>query len=360
MSLPSTKPLDGMFWYVLDDQGAVAWRPVPELRGDFYLGWLGQNRTVVGAGLVCMEKGRLARICTHGTPYYWLQAYEVLPFTSEALRAQQISGADSMELDFSLAGWGIRDQTLPEPRLWSDAPVSGAVLEPLLVQAVSIIAQNYRSEGEPPSKPGSVGLLARATSPHSVDPLDDLLEVLKTGLGESNVVPSLIELVRYDLNVLPSYRQSDFFESLSADEKLPPPSKVARLVISVIYHLAPLLGSRRLNSILLLNDLRQRHPFDVTWGADSLVKCFGMPGLVHLLLAALHKEQNDQIRGNVFDLLQELGYGLSVSLEDEVLKGLGVLLDQAGLGAFEQVVHSHLVFVKEYLRLRDTAARSTG
>ena len=105
----------------------------------------------------------------------------------------------------------------------------------------------------------------------------------RTKHGANRIVK---HLVRHDINVIPGFRQSDFFEALPPDEEWPASSKVARLVLSVIYHLAPLLGSRRLNGMLLLNSLRQRHPFDVTWGADFLVKCYGMSSLVRLLLAA--------------------------------------------------------------------------
>jgi hypothetical protein len=359
MALPSTKPLDGEFWYVLDDEKNINWKPRPKTRGDFYLGWLGQNKNVVGAGLVYIEQGQLIHICTHGTPYYWLQPYEVLPFTSETMHAQRVLGADTMALDFSLAGWGLRDQTSPEPRLWPDAPIPAARLRSLLDQATTIIVHNFRSEGEPQSRPDSGGLLARVVDTQPADPFDELSDLLSGRLGETNVVPVLMELVRHDINVMPGYRQSDYFESLSIEEKLPPPSQVARLVLSAIYHLAPLLGSRRMNNVLLLNSLRQRHPFDVTWGAESLVKCFGMASLVRLLQVALLKEQSDQVRGNVLDMMQELGYGLSAGLEDEALKAMTDLLKSVEGGAFGQVVNSHLAFLQEYLRQRD-AAQSTG
>jgi hypothetical protein len=355
MTLPSTKPLDGLFWYVLDDENNLAWKPCPKLRGDFYLGWLGQDKNVVGAGLVNMEQGQLTHICTHGTPYYWLQPYEVLPVTNDGIRARQVQGADTMVLDFSLAGWGFRGQTSPEIRRWSDAPIAANKLEPLLGKAVTTIVYNFRSEGEPPPRPDRGGLLARAQIPASQDPLGELLDLLKDEMGEANVAPVLIELAKYDINVLPAFRQPDLFEGLSVDEEFPPPSKVARLALSAVYHLAPLLGSRRLSSALLLNSLRQRHPFDVTWGADYLVKCFGMSNLVRLLLAALEKEQNDQIRGNVLDLLQELGYGLDAGLDEEVSSRLTTLQGREDLGAFSQIVFSHLVFIKEYLRQRDAA-----
>ena len=359
MALPSTKPLDGEFWYVLDDENSINWKPRPKTRGDFYLGWLGQNKNVVGAGLVYIEQGQLTHICTHGTPYYWLQPYEVLPFTSETMHAQRVLGADTMVLDFSLAGWGLRDQTSPEPRLWPDAPIPAAKLRSLLDQATTIIVRNFRSEGEPLPRPDSGGLLARVVETRPADPLDELLGLLSERLGQINVAPVLIELVRHDINVMPVYRQSDYFESLSTEEKLPPSSQVARLVLSAIYHLAPLLGSRRLNSVLVLNSLRQRHPFDVTWGAEFLVKCFGVPSLVRLLQVALVKEQSDQVRGNVLDMMQELGYGSSAGLEDEVMEGMTDLLKSGEGGAFGQVVNSHLAFLQEYLRQRD-AAQSTG
>jgi hypothetical protein len=109
----------------------------------------------------------------------------------------------------------------------------------------------------------------------------------------------------------------------------------------------------------LLNSLRQRHPFDVTWGADSLVKCFGMSSLVRLLFAALLKERDDELRGNVLDLLQETGYGFSVGLEREVLKGLTDLLTREETGSLAQVIKTHLAFTKEYVRLRDSTDNST-
>jgi hypothetical protein len=112
-----------------------------------------------------------------------------------------------------------------------------------------------------------------------------------------------------------------------------------------------------LDGTLLLNSLRQRHPFDVTWGADFLVKCYGVPDLIRLLLAALHKEPNDPIRGNVLDMLQELGYGFGADVGDDVLKSLTGLLDREGSGAFGQVVNSHLAFLQAYVRQRDAAAR---
>jgi hypothetical protein len=356
MTLPSTKPLDGEFWYVLDDEEDITWKPRPRIRGDFYLGWLGQSKTVVGAGLVRLEQGRITHICTHGTPYYWLQPYELLPSASETLRGHNISGADTMVLDFSLAGWGLRDQTVPEPRVWPDSSLSPDALTALLEQAVHLIVYSFRSEGEPNTRPTGGGLLARAVVEKTGDPQDELLDLLGEKLGPSNVAAVLAELVKHDTNVLPVYRQSDFFERLSAAQDLPPASKVARVVMSAVYHLAPLVGSRRLNSMLLLNSLRQRHPFDVTWGADFLVKCFGMPSLVRLLQVALLKEESDQMRGNVLDLLQELGYGTSVGLETEVQPGLADLSTRQDLGAFEQVVRSHVEFLGRYLATRDSAA----
>lgn len=362
MALPSTQPLDGEFWYVLDDQNDIVWRPRTKLRGEFYLGWLGQNKNVVGAGLAHVEQGLLTRICTHGTPYFWLQPYEALPVTIDALRAQQVLGADTAALDFSLAGWGLRNQTTPQRHQWPDAPVPADTLQALVPLAAMTIVRDFRSEGEtpPPSRPEYSGLLARAMADHPPDPLDELLDLLKERLHEANVAPVLVELVRHDINVMPGYRQSDFFEQLSGKEELSSPTKVARLVLSAVYQLAPLIGSRRLNSALLLNCLRQRHPFDVTWGADFLVKCFGMPGLIRLLLAALLQEPNDQIRGNTLDLLQELGYGSGADLGENVLKHLTDLLSQGGLGAFGQVVNSHLAFLQAYLTQRDAATGLTG
>jgi hypothetical protein len=360
MALPSTKPLDGEFWYVLDDKNDIVWRPRPKLRGDFYLGWLGQNKNVVGAGLVQIEQGQLTHICTHGTPYYWLQPYKVLPFTCEVLRTHGVLGADTMAVDYSLAGWQLRDQTSPPRRKLSDDPVSEELLESLARQAVDIIVRNFRSEGEPPPAPEVSGLLARTAQTQSADPIEELLNRLTNNLGDMNVVPVLIELVKHDINVMPGFRQSDFFENLSTTQDFPAPSKVAGLILSAVYHLAPLLDSRRLEGVLLLNSLRQRHPFDVTWGADLLAKCFGMSAFVRLLQAALRQEQSDQMRGNVLDLLQELGYGVSAGLGSEVLKGLGELQSRESLGAFDQVVASHSAFIQEYLHDRDAAAQQPG
>jgi len=221
-----------------------------------------------------------------------------------------------------------------------------------------VIVNNFRSEGEPPSAPRTGGLLARTIPTTSPDPLEALLGRLKAELGESNVAPALIELVNADINVVPGYRQSDFFQTLTAEEALPSPSKVARLVLSAVYHLAPLSGSRRLSGALLLNSLRQRHPFDVTWGADPLVKCFGAPTLVRLLQAAALQEKDEQLRGNVLDLLQELAYGLGAGLGEEVLNSLTELLHREELGAFGQVVNSHLSFAREYIRQRNAAQQA--
>jgi hypothetical protein len=265
-----------------------------------------------------------------------------------------------MTLDISLAGWGLRNQTPPDTRPWSEAAISATTLQPLQRQAVGIIARHFRIEGEPTSRPEYSGLLARATAAQPTDPLSELLDLLKEELEEPSVVPVLVELVGNDINVMPGYRQSDFFERLSTEEGLPAPSKASRLVLSAIYHLAPLLRSPRLNGALLLNCLRQRHPFDVTWGADFLVKCFGMPSLVGLLLTALDKEPSDQIRCNALELVQELGYGFSIGLDEEVLKGLGDLLSHEGTDAFRQVINSHLAFIGEYMRQRDTAAGLAG
>ena len=354
MTMPSTKPLDGLFWYVLDAEGEIAWKPYPRLRGDFYLGWLGQNKNVVGAGLMRMQQGHVTHICTHGTPYFWLQPFETLPLTSGTIRAQELQGAATMTLDFTLAGWGLRDQAPPQVRQWSDASIAASDLQPLLVQAVNIIVRNFRSDGERSPKPERSGLLSRAELVRPPDPFEELLDLLKDELGEGNVVPVLTELVKHDMNVLPSFRQSSVFESLPTSEG-PSTGKVARLVVSAVYHLAPRLGSRRLNGTLLLDTLRQRHPFDVTWGAGFLVKCFGMNGLVRLLYAALQKEQNEQVRGNVLDLVQELGYGVSVGLELDALKHLTSLRNHADLDAFGQVINFHVAFVQEYIRQRDAA-----
>jgi hypothetical protein len=360
MALPSTKPLDGEFWYILDDQDNLDWRPRPNQRGDFYLGWLGQNRNVIGAGLARLKQGQVTHICIHGTPYYWLQPHQVLPIAAETLQAKQVLGADTMSLDFSLAGWELRDQSQPSTRPWPDTAVPANVLEPLLGQAVTVIVRNFRSDGEPPPPAESEGLLSRVPTAPPSDPLEALLDQLKGRLGEPNVVPVLIELVSHDINVMPDYRQSALFENLPTGEELPSPSKVARLVLSAIYHLGPIVKSRRLATTLLLNSLRQRHPFDVTWGADFLVKCIGMSNLVRLLQAAAAKETDDQVRGNVLDLLQELGYGFSVGLDGEVLNGLSDLLSQDSTGAFFQVVGSHLSFAREYGQLSDAAVRGNG
>jgi hypothetical protein len=274
-----------------------------------------------------------------------------------------VLGADTAALDFSLAGWELRDQTAPPKRMWSDAPIPSDALQSLLPQAVVTIVRNFRTEGEPPPPPSKSeysGLLARAMADRQSDPLDELLDLLKETLDEPNVAPVLVELVRHDINVMPGYRQSSFFEQMPSEEDLPSASKVARVVLSAVYHLAPLVGSRRLDGTLLLNCLRQRHPFDVTWGADFLVKCHGVSGLIRLLLAALHKEPDDQIRGNVLDLLQELGYGFGADLGNDVLKALTGLLERGDSGAFGQVVNSHLAFLQAYVRQRDTAARLNG
>lgn len=360
MVMPATKPLDGDFWYILDDQKGIEWRPRPKLRGEFYLGWLGQNREVVGAGLVCLKQGQITHICTHGTPYYWFQPYEVLPSTVEVMREHQVQGVDEMTCDYTLAGWGMRDQTPPATVSWSDALIPPDTLQPLLPKAARVIVRDFRSNGEPPPPYESGGLLARTKPATPPDPLQALLNQLRTDLGEANVGPVLVELIKHDVNVMPGYRTSGLFENLSAEEQLPAPSKIARLVISAIYQLAPVLGSRRLSHTLLLNSLRQRHPFDVTWGADFLVKCLGMPNLIRLLQAAVAKEKDDQIRGNILDLLQELGYGTSVGLEDEVLNSLTSLRNQPDLGALGQVVDSHLLFLQEYRRQRDAASRPAG
>jgi len=349
MPLPSTQPLDGDFWYVLDDRDEVVWKPRPKLRGEFYLGWLGQNKNVTGAGLVRLTQGQLTHICTHGTPYYWLQPYEVLPATVATLRGQQALGADTMRLDFSLGGWTMRDQTPPQAIPLPDAPVPSATLKSLFPVAVNTIVENFRSEGEPPpplSQP--TGLLARAASIAPVDPLEILLGHLKHNLGEPNVVPTLVDLVGHDINILPAFRQSDLFEQVRIASKLSPP-RVARVVLSAIYHLAQVLQCRRLNGTLLLNSLRQRHPFDVTWGADFLVRCFGMSTLIRLLQVAVVKERDDQVRGNVLDLLQELGYGSHAGLGNEVLESLIRLLQGADSG-FAQVVESHRSFLQNHLQ----------
>jgi hypothetical protein len=361
MILPRTKPLDGEFWYILDDQNNVDWKPQSQQRGDFYLSWLGQNRNVVGAGLARIRQGQLTHVCTHGTPYYWLQPYQTLPLTSKVLKNLQMLGADTMELDFSLGGWELRDPTPSPKRQWPDAPLPAATLNPLLGQAVEVIVHNFRSDGEPPLALASGGLLARsAPPPISVDPLDALLNTLGEVLGIPNVVPVLIELVGHDVNVVPTFRRSSFFENLPAKESMPPPSKVARLVLSAIYHLGPGLNSQRLFFALLLNSLRQRHPFDVTWGADFLVKCVGMANLVRLLQAAALKEEDEQIRSNVLDLLQELGYGFSVDQGGGTLASLTDLLSKVSLSGFSQVVNSHLSFIQEYVQQKNAAANQAG
>ncbi len=152
MTLPSTQPLDGEFWYVLDNQNQLVWKPRPRVRGDFYLGWLGQDKVVVGAGLVHLAQGQLLRICTHGTPYYWLQPYEALPVTHEALQAHQMLGADTVQLDFTLAGWGMRDRQPPPHHALPDTPVS---VDELLIRLHEIgidkskdTIQRYCREGD--------------------------------------------------------------------------------------------------------------------------------------------------------------------------------------------------------------------
>jgi hypothetical protein len=353
MVLPGTKPLDGEFWYVLDDRNNVDWRPRPKQRGDFYLGWLGQGKNVIGAGLARLKQGQLVHICTHGTPYYWLQPYEVLPVTGQVLLDQQMSGADAMAWDYSLGGWELRDQTPTRVHPWPDAPTI-PMNKATLSQAVLVILRNARIDGEAPP-PQVQGLLARTEQAPPPDPLQALLDRLCERLGKPNVLPILIELVKHDVNVMPAYRRSDLFENLMTDEVVPPPSKVARLVLSTVYHLSPLLNSQRLSSALLLNSLRQRHPFDVAWGTDFLVQCIGLANLVRLLQVAIVKEGDDQVRGNVLDLLQDLGYGLNAGLEGQVLSRLDKLAGQDSLGALTQVIHSHLSFLQEYVRQRDAA-----
>ncbi len=78
-----------------------------------------------------------------------------------------------------------------------------------------------------------------------------------------------------------------------------------------------------------------------------------MPDLVRLLLAALEKEQNDQVRGNVLDLLQELGYGFSAGFQRQVLRSFVALQSREVGDAFGQVIGTHLAFAQEYLRQRD-------
>lgn len=358
MTPPGTRPLEGQFWYILDDQNEVEWRPRPKVRGEFYLGWLGQNKNVIAAGLAKMKQGHLAHLCVHGTPYYWLQPHQVLPFTYETLTAQDLPEAVTVELDFSLGGWELRDQTRPEVRHLPDDPVPAAQLGKLLLPAVQVIVRNFSSENGTPPLPQSSGLLARVPETSELGPEETLLEKLIEAVKERNVIPVLMTLVGHDTNVIPTYRHSAFFEKLPS-ENLPPASKVARLVVSAVYHLGPLLESQRLASTLLLNSLRQRHPFDVTWGSDFLVKSLGLSYLVRLLQAAVFKEKDDQVRGNVLDLLQELGYGVSAGLEAKVLENLTRLSKQEGPNAFGQVVTSHLAFLQEYLRLRD-AAHPTG
>ncbi len=358
MVLPGTKPLDGEFWYVLDAQNNIDWRPRPKQRGDFYLGWMGQGKSVVGAGLAQLKQGQVVHICTHGTPYYWLQPYEVLPVTGQVLQEQQMPGADTMAWDYSLGGWELRDQTPTQTSPWPDAPTI-PMNKATLSRAVLTILGNFRGDGEAPPPPQVEGLLARTEQAPPPDPLQTLLDHLCDRLGKPNVVPALVELVKRDVNVMPAYRRSDLFENLMTDEAVPPPGKVARLVLSAIYHLSPLLNSQRLSSTLLLNSLRQRHPFDVAWGTDFLVKCIGLANLVRLLQVAIVKEKDDQVRGNVLDLLQDLGYGLSAGLESQVLSHLKKLAKQNSLGALTQVINSHLSFLQEYIRQRDAAAHST-
>jgi hypothetical protein len=78
-----------------------------------------------------------------------------------------------------------------------------------------------------------------------------------------------------------------------------------------------------------------------------------------LLQVAIVKEKDDQVCGNVLDLLQDLGYGLSAGLEGQVLSRLNKLAGQDSLGALTQVIHSHLSFLQEHVRHRDAAAHSS-
>jgi hypothetical protein len=85
-----------------------------------------------------------------------------------------------------------------------------------------------------------------------------------------------------------------------------------------------------------------------------------MSELVRLLQAALEREQSDQMRGNVLDLLQDLGYGFSDGLGEDVAEGLSDVMSQEGEGAFGQVLQSHLSFIQNYIRQRDAAAQPTA
>ncbi len=356
MTLPSTEPLDGDFWYILDSQGELIWKPCSALRGEFYLSWLGQGKNVVGAGLIRMRLGKITDVCVHGTPYYWLQPHKVLPLVVQTLKRMQVGGSDTMRLDYHLAGWGMRDtsQASVEPRAtgqpaWTEIPF-------LSETAINLIAKGFRSEHEAPdeSAPAAKGLLGRVAQPEPSDSPTDLLTRLDETLGPENVAPVLVRLLEHDLNVTPAYRQASCFESIKpadvSSQTSSSPGKLSRLVISAIYHLAPQLNNQQLSNTLLLNSLRQRHPFDVTWGANFLVKCFGMSNLIRLLQVAVVKEKDGQVRGNVLDLLQELGYGFSVKLGGETLAKLTDLLEQESLTNFSQVIRAHLDFIQTYIQ----------
>ncbi|HHH41426.1 MAG TPA: hypothetical protein ENK56_05420, partial [Chloroflexi bacterium] len=138
--LPQTKPQDGEFWYVLDDQGNLVWKPKPSIRGSFYLSWLGQEKHVIGAGLLRFQQGRVVGLCTHGTPYYWLQPHEALPSAWEALRQIGVPGADTLQPDFSLAGWGMRDTSAPPRQRLSYKPLPSQQVSLLREKGFGLIA----------------------------------------------------------------------------------------------------------------------------------------------------------------------------------------------------------------------------
>lgn len=356
MALPSTEPLEGDFWYVLDNQGELTWKPRSPLRGEFYLSWLGQGKNVIGAGLIHILQGKIAAVCVHGTPYYWLQPYEAMSSVSQALLNMQVSGSDTMRQDYSLAGWGMRGTSPPPTRSRPTGQPAWTEIPFLSESAINLIAQGFRAHSEPEGQTpeASKGLLGRVAQTETSDPWLSLLDQLDEALAPQNVVPVLIRLLEHDLNVTPAYRQASCFESIQpsqvSDQTSSSPSKLSRLVVSAIYHLAPYLTDPKLNATLLLNSLRQRHPFDVAWGADFLVKCFGMVKLVRLLQAAITQEKDGQVRGNGLDLLQELGYGFSVDLGGEMLTALTELLEEEALSSFGQVVRAHLEFIQTYIQ----------
>ncbi len=363
--LPQTKPQDGEFWYVLDDQGNLVWKPKPSIRGSFYLSWLGQEKHVIGAGLLRFQQGRVVGLCTHGTPYYWLQPHEALPSAWEALRQIGVPGADTLQPDFSLAGWGMRDTSAPPRQRLSYKPLPSQQVSLLREKGFGLIAASFHPERDTPSPPKPSGLLGRVEAPPaSVEqtPIVSLLSRLSQVLGPDGVVPFLLDLLEHDPNVIPTYRRGGLiFEQMPLPEEVAAqvgesPRRLAMLLVSAVYHLAPYIENQRLHSYLLLNTLRQRHPFDVTWGADFLVRSLGMKPLLQALLAALTREKDEQVRGNVLDLVQELGYGFTVGMHDQVLKALYAMLEREESSGFGQVITAHLTFLRTYVAAAEGAS----